>query len=158
MNDGRDVALHQRGSDLASIICADPETKTNRKKANIYMRNTRETCPQMLRRPWRLPVFRSFMRVINFVVLALLLPAGMFTQAQPTIIRNPASQTVPAGAAVTFVLSAGSADVLSYQWSFRGEELSNATNATLRIAKAVENLGSYEPNEVEWAISDGERL
>ncbi len=50
----------------------------------------------------------------------------------PTIVTQPASQTVLAGADCTFIVEA-SGTGLQYQWFFNGAPLTEATNALLRL-------------------------
>jgi poly(beta-D-mannuronate) lyase len=61
----------------------------------------------------------------------------------PTISTSPASQTVIAGATVTFSVQAiGSG--LSYQWSFNGTALATGTNATLTLTNVfTTQAGTY---------------
>jgi len=61
----------------------------------------------------------------------------------PVIATHPRSQTVLAGAPVTFTTTALGTG-LSYQWLFNGQPLSDATNATLTFAAATRlNAGPY---------------
>lgn len=61
----------------------------------------------------------------------------------PLITTHPRSQTVLAGAAVTFTTAAPGTG-LSYQWLFNGQPLPDATNATLTFAAATRlNAGLY---------------
>ena len=53
---------------------------------------------------------------------------------RPVITSQPASQTVPAGANVTFTVVATGSKPLSYQWWFNGTNLiANATNVSLTL-------------------------
>lgn len=63
--------------------------------------------------------------------------------AGPVITSAPLSQTVLAGAPITFnVTAAGTA--LTYQWLFNGQPLPGATNAALNMAAATRaNAGLY---------------
>jgi|GEM_PF-1101174 len=62
----------------------------------------------------------------------------------PSITNQPAAQTVPAGAAASFSVGATGDGVLSYQWSFNGAVLSNATNASLVLSNVgSSNIGAY---------------
>lgn len=61
----------------------------------------------------------------------------------PVITTHPRSQTVLAGAPVTFTTAAPGTG-LSYQWLFNGQLLSGATNSTLSFTEATRlNAGIY---------------
>lgn len=61
----------------------------------------------------------------------------------PVIATHPRSQTVLAGAAVTFTVAAPGMG-MGYQWLFNGQPLPDATNATLAFAAATRlNAGLY---------------
>ncbi len=73
-----------------------------------------------------------------------------FGPPMPTIIRQPAGQTVVVGTTVTLTALASGATPLSYQWQYDGEDLANfgnvsgATTPTLRITNAQrEQSGVY---------------
>lgn len=51
----------------------------------------------------------------------------------PVIIRNPVSQTVPAGTNVQFNATASGIGPLSYQWQFNGTDLPGETNDVLLL-------------------------
>jgi hypothetical protein len=53
--------------------------------------------------------------------------------AAPTITNQPASQIVNVGQSVSFNASATGTSPLSYQWSFDGTNIVNATNVTLTL-------------------------
>ena len=53
--------------------------------------------------------------------------------SRPTILTQPASQTVTTGTNVTFSVTASGTPPLSYLWQFNGANLANATNATLTL-------------------------
>ena len=62
----------------------------------------------------------------------------------PTIASQPASQTVTAGANVTFTVAASGTAPLSYQWMKGGANISGATSATLTLnAVTTASAGSY---------------
>jgi sugar lactone lactonase YvrE len=62
----------------------------------------------------------------------------------PAITSQPASQTVIAGQSATFNVTATSTAPLSYQWSFNGNAIANATNATLTLTNVQWNqAGNY---------------
>src|SRR5437867_5269976 len=52
----------------------------------------------------------------------------------PSIITQPASQTVFAGANVNFSVTASGTPLLSYQWSFNGTNIANATTTSLSLS------------------------
>lgn len=61
----------------------------------------------------------------------------------PTIIRQPGSQMVPAGASAVFSAEATGSS-LSYQWQLDGADIIGATNASYSIANAqVAHAGNY---------------
>ena len=51
----------------------------------------------------------------------------------PTIGTQPANRTVTAGLNTTFSVTAGGSPPLSYQWTFQGTNLPNATNSLLAL-------------------------
>ncbi|MCH7701281.1 MAG: immunoglobulin domain-containing protein [Planctomycetes bacterium] len=59
--------------------------------------------------------------------------ATLAVAQSPTIITSPASQTIDAGAAVTFSVTADGTEPLSYQWSVDGAIIVGATGATLSL-------------------------
>ncbi|MEW6302150.1 MAG: immunoglobulin domain-containing protein [Verrucomicrobiota bacterium] len=60
------------------------------------------------------------------------------------ITTQPRSQTVLAGASVTFTVAAAGAEPLSYQWQFNGAAISGATGPSLLIPEAGrDNAGVY---------------
>jgi hypothetical protein len=62
----------------------------------------------------------------------------------PVIRRQPLSQTVMAGATVTFTVEAEARTPLNYQWQFQGVNLPGATNPTLTLSPATTNhAGTY---------------
>jgi hypothetical protein len=62
----------------------------------------------------------------------------------PTITTQPASQTVTAGATVTFTVSATGTAPLSYQWMKGGVNISGATTSTLTLSSvSTADAGSY---------------
>lgn len=64
--------------------------------------------------------------------------------AQPVILNQPQSQTVPQGYDVTLRVKANGTPPLSYQWHFEGAPVVQATNSTLRLpAVQFTNTGSY---------------
>ncbi len=66
------------------------------------------------------------------------------TATAPVITTQPASQTVPAGANVTFTVVATGTAPLSYQWRFNSVNISGATSSVLTLnAVTTANAGSY---------------
>jgi hypothetical protein len=64
--------------------------------------------------------------------------------AAPTIVTEPANQSVALYSPATLSVSATGVPVPSYQWLFNGSPIAGATNPTLSIAEVVPaNLGSY---------------
>ena len=62
----------------------------------------------------------------------------------PTVTTPPASQTVGAGAAVTFTVAASGTAPFSYQWLKAGTAIAGATNATYTLAAAAPaDTGAY---------------
>ena len=62
----------------------------------------------------------------------------------PVITRQPASQTVFAGHAVTFAVNASGTALLFHQWLFNGLPITDATNSTLTLENVqVSNAGGY---------------
>ena len=64
--------------------------------------------------------------------------------AVPFLISQPTSQTVQAGANVTFAITAGGTAPLAYQWTFNGTNLAGATTAALTLTNvAFGQAGNY---------------
>jgi Bacterial Ig domain/Immunoglobulin domain len=62
----------------------------------------------------------------------------------PTIATQPVSQTVTAGANVTFTVGATGTAPLSYQWQFNSVNISGATSSSLTLTSVTSaNAGSY---------------
>ena len=62
----------------------------------------------------------------------------------PSITSQPASQTVTAGASVSFSVAATGTAPLSYQWRLNGAAITGATSATLTLSAVTSaNAGSY---------------
>jgi hypothetical protein len=71
-------------------------------------------------------------------------PSSKPAVAAPTITTQPASQTVTAGANVTFSVVASGTAPLSYQWAKNGANVAGATSATLTLNNvATSAAGSY---------------
>lgn len=82
----------------------------------------------------------SFSTVTQEAVLTVL-PASVVA---PSISTQPASQTVDAGATVSFSVVASGSAPLSYQWSRNGGAIGGATAATLTLTKVeTSQAGSY---------------
>jgi hypothetical protein len=62
---------------------------------------------------------------------------------EPVIVYHPESQDVPAGYLHTLRSVAIGSSPLSYQWSFNGSELADATNSMLNFRPYETNAGSY---------------
>ena len=68
----------------------------------------------------------------------------VFQQAPPSITTQPASQTVAAGASVTFTVAATGTAPLTYQWQKGGVNIAGATNPSLLLANVQSaNAGTY---------------
>ncbi len=81
------------------------------------------------------PVYSSTNLVLNAVA---------FSNVPPLIVTQPASQLVPAGAIVTFTVSATGTEPFSYQWQKNGQALPGATDASLTLASVtLDDGGSY---------------
>jgi hypothetical protein len=67
------------------------------------------------------------------------------TPAAPAITKQPANQTVTAGQAATFTVTASGAAPLSYQWQKNGANLSGATSASYAtpVATAADNGSTF---------------
>ncbi|HEY4249375.1 MAG TPA: immunoglobulin domain-containing protein [Lacunisphaera sp.] len=64
--------------------------------------------------------------------------------AAPAIAVQPASQTVTAGASVSFTASASGTPAPTYQWKLNGSAISGATSTTLSLPNVqVSNAGNY---------------
>src|SRR5262249_48616920 len=62
----------------------------------------------------------------------------------PLILKQPVSQTVIAGANVTFSVTATGSSPLSYQWQFKSQVIDGATRAALHLANVqASQAGSY---------------
>jgi uncharacterized repeat protein (TIGR03803 family) len=73
--------------------------------------------------------------------LPLLIVAG----SKPLIGGQPSSQSVPQGFLATFQVLASGATPFSYQWSWNGSPLNDATNQTLLLTNAQPaSAGSYQ--------------
>jgi hypothetical protein len=62
----------------------------------------------------------------------------------PQITKQPANQTINAGASVIFSVSATGDTPLTYQWRFEGQNITGATNASLHLSNARASVsGGY---------------
>ena len=67
-----------------------------------------------------------------------------FTPAPPTITSQPANLTVAVGGTATFSVTASGTAPLSYQWNFKGTNLSGATNSLLTLTNVQSSqAGNY---------------
>ncbi|EEF60300.1 beta strand repeat-containing protein [Pedosphaera parvula] len=79
--------------------------------------------------------------VISGIQIASSTPVG---PTAPVIASQPVSQTVFAGANVTFGVIATGTSPFGYQWSFNGTNLSSATNSTLTLLNVqATDAGNY---------------
>ena len=66
------------------------------------------------------------------------------TPSPPVIVMQPSNQTVLAGGAASFSVTAIGSTPLYYQWSFNTTNITGATNATLTLANVqLTNAGNY---------------
>jgi len=71
-------------------------------------------------------------------------PAQLTVNIPARVLTQPQSQTVTPGATVTFSVVAEGTGVLRYRWQFNGNDIPNATNASLVVANAqLANEGNY---------------
>ena len=70
--------------------------------------------------------------------------ATLTVNTPPTITTQPTSQSVTAGANVSFTIAASGTAPLSYQWRLNGANISGATSATLNLTSVATNqAGNY---------------
>jgi hypothetical protein len=63
---------------------------------------------------------------------------------QPAIVMQPTNQSVQANSTITFNVTAYGQQPLNYQWQFNGQNIYNATNATLTLnSVTAANSGGY---------------
>ena len=72
----------------------------------------------------------------------------------PTITTHPQSRTVTAGASVDFSVAASGTALLSYQWRFNGQDMRNATNATLSLVNVHAPLRIGTLNAILNAVAE----
>ena len=65
----------------------------------------------------------------------------LFKSIGPTISLQPTNQSVPFGGNATFRVAASGSTDLAYQWRLNGQNLTNATNATLQLTGVVSAEG-----------------
>jgi hypothetical protein len=66
------------------------------------------------------------------------------TRPIPSILAQPASQTVPSGGNATFTVLAGGSTPLAYQWQYNGKDILGATDASLSLTnQRVADSGNY---------------
>jgi alpha-tubulin suppressor-like RCC1 family protein len=65
------------------------------------------------------------------------------TDAPPEILEQLVGGSVPLGANFTFTVTALGSSSLTYQWRFNGEDILNATNATLTLTNLNYNQTGY---------------
>ena len=71
-------------------------------------------------------------------------PATLIVNWLPIIIDDPSSQTISAGGNVTFSVLVSVSGRPSYQWSFNGDLISNATNSDFTVTNvALVHNGDY---------------
>lgn len=85
----------------------------------------------------------------SWMAVALIAIIGQIATfaAVPTILVQPLSQTVPAGAQVTFGVAASGDGQLNYQWRKNGVDLSGQSGASLTITNTTSaDAGDYSVN------------
>ncbi len=83
---------------------------------------------------------------IHAVSGALTADSGVLTvqQVAPTITTQPANITTNSGVNVTFFVSVSGSTPFTYQWKKNGNDIANATNASLTLSNVTKlNEGSY---------------
>jgi len=88
--------------------------------------------------------------VSNTVGSILSIPARLTVLTEPTILRQPANQTVAESGNVTFNVIAEGHGPLMYQWVHNGIGLPGATNTFLRLS----NLGLEHNGQYQARVSD----
>lgn len=73
-----------------------------------------------------------------------------FAAAPPTILQQPANQSVETGGTASFSVTAAGSSPLSYQWRFNGGNLAGATNAILTLT----NLLSTQTGQYSVVVSN----
>jgi hypothetical protein len=70
---------------------------------------------------------------------------NVFVEFSPSILTQPANQTVAPGGTATFVVTAAGNGPLFYQWQFQGTNLPGKTDDTLNVIDAHQaNIGNYQ--------------
>ncbi|HWS87967.1 MAG TPA: immunoglobulin domain-containing protein [Pyrinomonadaceae bacterium] len=89
-------------------------------------------------------------------------PATLTVITPPSIITQPASQTVNAGQTTTFSVAAGGTAPFTFQWKKDGADIPSATSATFSVVNAQDaDAGVYSvvvSNAAGSAMSDGATL
>lgn len=87
----------------------------------------------------------------------------------PIIVQEPADRAALEGGSATFAVEVAGTPVLHYQWSFNGQGIPNATNATYTVHGAASNhaglyrvsidnaLGLAQSREARLSVIDGSR-
>lgn len=69
---------------------------------------------------------------------------GLYSINKPVITAQPASQSIDAGTAATFSVAATSSTPVTYQWQYKGRNITDATNSTYTLTNvAPDNAGLY---------------
>ena len=86
-----------------------------------------------------------FVVVTNSISAATSAVATLSVLIPPLIVADPASLTVPAGAAAALSVTASGSTPLTYRWYFRGQLLAGAAGDTLNLPSAASsNAGPYQ--------------
>lgn len=81
--------------------------------------------------------------IVNYGTLATNCGGG--TPVPPSITQQPTSLTITQGNNASFMVIAGGDPPLSYQWRFNGNDLADATSASLTITNAqAADAGNYD--------------
>ena len=99
---------------------------------------------------------------VGFALSSNALLTVTLPEVAPTIVVQPTNQTVLVGGTVSFSVVAEGTEPLSYQWSFNGTNLADATDAELVLTNVQwSDAGDYAvlvTNEVGFALSSNALL
>ena len=77
-------------------------------------------------------------------------PATLIVNWLPIIIDGPSSQTIPAGVNATFSVLASVSGTASFQWTFNGDLISDATNSDFTVT----SVGLFDNGDYAVRITD----
>jgi hypothetical protein len=134
-----DIVLELRNSDGNVLVSSNPDTALNAAVSRSVTAGTYYVRVLGTGRGDVLGVGYSGYGSIGHYALS-----GTVPPVAPTITTQPASQTVIAGATVTFSVAATGAVPLRYQWRRNGGNISGATNVAYVISNVLSNqAGNY---------------